>query len=265
MRTKSMQPMPSTNMAQFSSKKALSRTKSLNPNLERQQQQANLWTPMQNHFLEPDRGSVTSVWSQPSNMVMLNPPKSIVGEAGSLTGFSVDVSRPPPMAPHQWGAPGENNGNAHRKLARQLTLNPTYDPRIPVTSGRFIGESATDPFSHPPPSLVGNFNQHQHLFVKRNASAPEPSSQQQHQHQHQQQQHHHQQQQLSRSPAPNVVKIEGELSDLFSVMHLPHHLTMQQQQQQHQQQQSFGAHPRRPLQLPHQISSDLKLCKSKSE
>ena len=197
MRTKSMQPMTSTNSVQFATKKALARTKSLNPNLERQQQQQQqhhqtLWAQMSNQFLEPDRAA-QPVWSQPNNMVMLNPTNSgVIGDAGggggSMTRFSVDVSRPPPM-PHPWVHTVENSGNSHRKLARQLTLNPTYDPRIHAAPGRFMGESGTDPFSYPPPSIVSNFS-HQHFAVKRNASAPEPSSQRP----------------LSRSPVPHVVQ-----------------------------------------------------------
>ena len=107
--------------------------------------------------------------------------------------------------------------------------------------------------------MLGNFT-HQHFAVKRNASAPEPSSQQQ-----QQQQHQHI---MSRSPVPNLVQIEPENSDTFSSMHRPQHHLQQQQQQQHlQQQQNFGGLRRefRPMQLPHQISADMKLCKSKSE
>ena len=254
--------MSSNDPSRFSTKKALARTKSLNPNLERslqqqqqqqqqqqhqqQQQQHNIWPHIGNHFLDADRTTIPPVWSSQSNMVMMNPPKS---ESGSLSGFSVDTSRPPPMP--QWGHPLESGNNAHRKLARQLTLNPTSDPRI---HGRFIGES-TDQFSYPPPTMIGNFSQQQqqHFAVKRNASAPEPSSQPR--------------QHPSRSPVPNLVQIEGEKPDVFSVMHLPHHLTMQQQQQQQkQQQQNYGPWiERRPMQLPLQICSDMKLCKSKSE
>jgi hypothetical protein len=259
MRTKSMQPMSSSDASRFATKKALARTKSLNPNLERslqqqqqqQQQQHNIWPHINNHFLDADRSTLPPVWNNQQNMVMINPPASGnqqnlvmtsgVGEPVKM--FSVDTSKPPP--PPGWPQ-GDISSNAHRKLARQLTLNPTSDPRIHgFGASRYMSE-ANDQFSYPPPSMIGNF-QHQHFAVKRNASAPEPSSQH-----------------LSRSPIPNLVQIEGEVSDIFSAMHRPHP-SQQQQQQQQQLQQGYVRRDRRPMQLPLQISSDNKLCKSKSE
>jgi hypothetical protein len=189
------------------------------------------------------------MWGNASNRVMLNPSEPMVADAVGLARFSVDVSRPPPPAP-QWGHGMDSAGNTHRKLARQLTLNPAYDPRI--HGARYVADSG-DPYSVPPPSLVSNFNQH--FAVKRNASAPEPCSQQQ-------PPLHH----LSRSPVP--LQIESELSDIYPVMPLlSHHLKTPTAAA--AMQPNFGG-PRVhvPLPLPpqpQQYSSDLKLCKSKSE
>ena len=74
--------------------------------------------------------------------------------------------------------PENAQDNPHRKVERQLTLNPIYDPRL--TNVKLVTTSLAPPY--PPPPLAS------HPHVTRNASAPVcPLSGTQQQHQQQQQ------------------------------------------------------------------------------
>ena len=141
---------------------------------------------------------------------------------------ALDTSLPPPPPRTPWtmtdtisseqqkhlesGSSCVSENNSHRKLARQLTLNPTYDPRIPRSYQQLpqsdvhslnvppplpLNQNTTDHhqpssvFPYPPP-LTGmpppNYHkpqassstaQQQHMMLTRNASAPESKHQQQ--------------------------------------------------------------------------------------
>ena len=131
----------------------------------------------------------------------------------------LDTSLPPPPPRTPWtlhdNIPSEQpkpmdgllENNSHRKLARQLTLNPTYDPRIP-RSHQQLNQNDVHAMNVPPPLPSGDAQQHQtgfpyppphtgvpppnyhkpnattssnasphHMLLTRNASAPEPKHQ----------------------------------------------------------------------------------------
>ena len=154
----------------------------------------------------------------------MKPSQSILGKQ-----LPLDTSLPPPPPITPWTMPdkvsselvssqleGLVGNNSHRKLARQLTLNPAYDPRIPRSYQQqppsadvhsmnmpphLSNSNSVDPqhqqagFPYPPPytgvpppNYPQGTSQHSnnvnHMMLTRNASAPEPKH-----HQLQQQQH----------------------------------------------------------------------------
>ena len=69
----------------------------------------------------------------------------------------IDTSMPPPPPRTPWVDPSQVN--SHTRLSRQLSVNPTYDPRIHQPKPH-------QDFSRPPPPVP------RHMTVSRNASAP---------------------------------------------------------------------------------------------
>ena len=98
--------------------------------------------------------------------------------------FDPGMPPPPPRGPwanepqgHQQplppGPPVDLQSRTHKKVSRQYSLNPAYDPRIQALPKQQLDFSVPPPplipTSAPPPSAA---SQH-HLPVSRNASAPE--------------------------------------------------------------------------------------------
>ena len=153
-----------------------------------------------------DHQRIPCAQKQPWNHV--KPSNHILGQP-----LPLDTSLPPPPPRTPWTMPDNIpsdqtkqldsvlENNSHRKLARQLTLNPTYDPRIP-RSYQQLPQSDVHAMNMPPPLPNGSNldSKHQaagfpypppnyhtqkgtpsnHMMLSRNASAPEPK-------------HHHQQ------------------------------------------------------------------------
>lgn len=105
-----------------------------------------------------------------------------------------DTSMPPPAPRGPWTtdkAPmmdqeQPQQQNTHKKISRQFSVNPTFDPRIhcmppPPSGGGSAAGCKHQDFSYPPPPFPN------HMSVTRNASAPEqqPISYMQHSYQHQ--------------------------------------------------------------------------------
>ena len=80
------------------------------------------------------------------------------------------MSGPPPPPRSPWNNSGSGEVvNSHKKLARQLTINPNYDPRIhPLQNQNF---------NYPPPTVQPFFSSPEgnqdHQNLTRNSSAPE--------------------------------------------------------------------------------------------
>ena len=94
-------------------------------------------------------------------------------EMGCLSSYGIQ----PPARP--WGQFHQPPPPQHRKLERQLTINPSYDPRInkadytsPVLTSEAMEYMRKN---HPPPpfGLVNITEQSDHQNVTRNASAPD--------------------------------------------------------------------------------------------
>ena len=208
-----------TSLSEFDAihKQQLSKTISLTPRIDGSGS-AQLWTPGSVHpGMEHQR--MQSVKPQQSWNHMTTSPH-IHSQRVPL-----DTSLPPPPPRTPWTMPdnihseqpkpidGLLENNSHRKLARQLTLNPTYDPRIPrsyqqpnqndahamIVPPPLPSGNNTDPQQHhqpgfpyppphtgmPPPNYhkpnatpSSNPSPH-HMLLTRNASAPEPKPQNQ--------------------------------------------------------------------------------------
>jgi len=185
-------------------KQALCRTRSMLPTIglvptevvQPQQQAPVFWTghtpmlhPLQPPQLPPPPHSVGG-WPAPVTTAM-GPPRGLP-----------DTSMPPPAPRSPWGpghpppppSTGGDAANIHKKLARQLTLNPSYDPRIHAhrgSDGAIEVAKVGSAFPFPPPSTnvpppqfgggggrpllqpSGHVQQGHHAVVTRNASAPE--------------------------------------------------------------------------------------------
>lgn len=94
----------------------------------------------------------------------IRPPLSTV-DISVDSEWTTDTTLPPPPPRTPWSQPTKDDPppNAHRPLARQLTLNPNYDPRI--HRGHTPIPFPPPNTSVPPPAF--------HQNVTRNASAPE--------------------------------------------------------------------------------------------
>lgn len=95
-------------------------------------------------------------------------------QLGCLTNYGQLAGPPPAWSPLHPPPPLQQ----HRKLERQLTINPSYDPRInkPEPEPRWVLPEAMEYMHrHPPPplGLVQISEQEPHQSVTRNASAPD--------------------------------------------------------------------------------------------
>lgn len=135
-RTRSMQPKTVT-------KQCVSRTKSSNPRL-------------------------IHMWAQQPQQPQ---PQNFQQGQQHLPVFDATMPPPPPRGPWNNEPPNDLQSKTHKKVSRQMSLNPTYDPRI---------HGLPKDFSVPPPPLTtamgppppSSASQH-HMTVTRNASAPE--------------------------------------------------------------------------------------------
>ena len=92
----------------------------------------------------------------------------------------VDTSLPPPPPRSPWKEAAEaSNVNTHKQLSRQLTINPTFDPRIHHHQVKGGGIPFPPPPKGVPPPPAGTVQQtsfDHHSTVTRNASAPESAT-----------------------------------------------------------------------------------------
>ena len=201
-----------TSLSEFEAihKQPISKTMSLNPRIDGSG--STLWPANIHPALDHQR--MQGVKPQQSwNPMTTAPP--IHGQR-----LPLDTSLPPPPPRTPWNLhdniPSEQpkpmdgliENNSHRKLARQLTLNPTYDPRIP-RSHQQLNQNDVNVMNVPPPHPSDNPQQHHqagfhyppphtgvppphyhkpnatpssnpsqhHMLLTRNASAPEPKHQ----------------------------------------------------------------------------------------
>ena len=182
-------------------------TVSLGPHPMHHQVQQLASTPIQQQQQQQHSDSSNNggdLWSNPQFMFNRPPPLP-------------DTSLPPPPPRSPWTTTaatsttaGDGAVNTHKALSRQLTINPTYDPRI-HPHHRPSG-ATPEKFSFPPP----NFEHHS--TVTRNSSAPETNSnntfstyvqQQQIVSQQQQQQQQPQQQQQTQQLHPHLQRMSS--------------------------------------------------------
>ena len=90
-------------------------------------------------------------------------------EMGCLSSYGLQ-----PPASRPWSQFQQPPPSQHRKLERQLTINPSFDPRI-NNSPLLTSEAMEYRKNHPPPPFgLGNISeQSDHQNVTRNASAPD--------------------------------------------------------------------------------------------
>ncbi len=145
--------------------------------------------------------------------------------------FDRSMPPPPPRTPWELEAPASGSPqaggstaaqNQHKKLSRQISLNPNYDPRIhgnmpplPPPMGSLPPpppppHPGTADFSYPPPPVMhpgpgGGAGGPHHMAVTRNSSAPEDQQLYNQLLQHKQQ-HQQQRQQLAQQQQPPLHK-----------------------------------------------------------
>jgi len=95
-------------------------------------------------------------------------------EMGCLSSYGLQ-----PSVPRPWGQFHQPPPSQHRKLERQLTINPSFDPRINKAdyNSPLLTSEAMEYMrkNHPPPpfGLLNISEQSDHQNVTRNASAPD--------------------------------------------------------------------------------------------
>ena len=161
------------------------------PQQQQQQQQKQMWGAPGGHLqhalslghppVMEVHDNRNNLWASSFNLgVSVGNYASPPPPKGSLCATTLpDTSMPPPPPITPWGgappkiikAPSETmERNTHKQLSRQLTINPTYDPRIHPHHQHVEGDRI--PF--PPPNFAPSSGE-LHCAVTRNASAPEQS------------------------------------------------------------------------------------------